>query len=120
MRRFVFILSLALLIALAANVAYSEEKIILNTISGPDPAGVMAKEHALFEKLTGIKVNVTTVPYGREQRTKLVAAFMAGGTAYDMYVIDCVEVPEYVEAGWALDVTPWITPEMKEDILPFA
>ncbi|NOZ27046.1 MAG: extracellular solute-binding protein [Chloroflexi bacterium] len=95
------------------------EGITLNTLGGPDPTGWEAKENALFEEKYGAKVNVTTVPYG-EQRQKLTTAFMTGGSAYDFFVIDCIEVPEYVEAGWVLDITDWVTDEMKQDLLPFA
>ena len=95
------------------------EPISLNVIHGPDETGWEAKEYERFEELTGIHVEVTTVPYWGH-REKLLADFAAKGGAYDFYVIDCIEVAEYAEGGWALDVTDWITPEMKEDILPFA
>ncbi|MGQ9630103.1 MAG: extracellular solute-binding protein [bacterium] len=106
---------------LIAVVAWAQEKIELNTIGGPDTTGQEAREILRFmEKYPNVTINVTSIPYGRDQRTKLVASFAAGGSAYDFYVIDCVEVPEYAEAGWALDVTDWVTPEMKRDVLPFA
>jgi len=95
------------------------EPVVLNTLAGPDPTGWTAKEYERFEELTGIHVEVTTVPYWGH-REKLLADFVAGGGAYDFYVIDCIEVAEYAEGGWALDVTDFITPEMKKDILPFA
>jgi multiple sugar transport system substrate-binding protein len=95
------------------------EPVSLNVIHGPDETGWTAKEYERFEELTGIHVEVTTVPYWGH-REKLLADFAAKGGAYDFYVIDCIEVAEYAAGGWALDVTDWITPEMKEDILPFA
>jgi len=88
-------------------------------LHGPDETGWTASEYERFENLTGIHVEVTTVPYWGH-REKLLADFAAEGGAYDFFIIDCIEVAEYAEAGWALDVTDWITPEMKEQILPFA
>ncbi|UCC65740.1 MAG: extracellular solute-binding protein [Anaerolineae bacterium] len=95
------------------------EPIVVHTLGGPDETGWVASEYERFEALTGIKVEETTVPYWGH-REKLLADFAAGGGAFDFYVIDCIEVAEYAAAGWALDVTDLITPEMKEDILPFA
>jgi multiple sugar transport system substrate-binding protein len=100
-------------------VEVTAEPVSLNTLWGPDETGWTAKEFERFEELTGIHVEVTTVPYWGH-REKLLADFAAGGGAYDFYVIDCIEVAEYAAAGWAMDVTPWITEEMKENILPFA
>jgi len=100
--------------------AFAQDKIVLRTIGGPDPDGSEAAENDLFEKVyPWIRVERTTVPYGREQRLKLIASFRSA-RPYDMYIIDCVEVPEYAAANWALDVTEWVTEEMKESILPFA
>jgi multiple sugar transport system substrate-binding protein len=93
--------------------------ISLNTLEGPDETGWTAKEYQRFEELTGIHVEVTTAPYGG-RREKLLADFAAQEGAYDFYIIDCIDVAEYAQAGWALNVTDWITPEMKQDILPFA
>jgi len=95
------------------------EPVTLNVLHGPDETGWTASEYERFENLTGIHVEVTTVPYWGH-REKLLADFAAEGGAYDFFIIDCIEVAEYAEAGWALDVTDWITPEMKEQILPFA
>lgn len=111
----VIVLTLITLFGLA-TIAYS---LTLNTLGGPDPIGYTDRVNLEFEKQTGIKVNVTTVPYS-EQRTKLLVSFIAGGTAYDMYIIDCIEIPEYAEAGWAYPIDKYITPELKKDLFPFA
>lgn len=103
-----------------SNSTLAQEKITLRTIGGPDPYGYETAENDLFEKVyPWIKIEKTTVPYGIEQRLKLIASFR-GARPYDMYIIDCVEVPEHANAGWALDVTKRVTPEMKEGIFPFA
>ena len=95
------------------------EEIELNTISGPD-VDFLLKRVQQFQDKTGIRVNITVVPYGRDQNIKLMSSFLAGGSQYDIYVIDCVEVPQYAEAGWALTIDEYVTPEMKKDLLPFA
>jgi len=95
------------------------EPVVLNTLAGPDETGWGAKENERFEQLTGIHIEETTVPYWGH-REKLMADFTAKAGSYDFFVIDCIEVAEYAEAGWALDTTDWVTPEMKEEILPFA
>ena len=103
-----------------SNSTLAQEKVIIRTIGGPDPHGYETAENDLFEKVyPWIKIEKTTVPYGIEQRLKLIASFR-GARPYDMYIIDCVEVPEHANAGWALDVTERVAPEMKEGILPFA
>jgi multiple sugar transport system substrate-binding protein len=93
--------------------------VVLRTLGDPGQRAWEASEYERFEQLTGIAVQSTTVPY-REHREKLLADFAAGGGAFDVFPIDSIEVAEYAAAGWALDVTERVTPEMKVDILPFA
>lgn len=123
MRKKFYVLVMGVLCAgliLGSIQAFAQEKIVLRTIGGPDPEGIETGENDLFEKAyPWIKIERTTVPYGIEKRMKLIASFRAV-RPYDMYKIDCVEVPEYAAANWALDVTDWVTEKMKEAVLPFA
>lgn len=80
----------------------------------------LAKRAQAFQDKTGVRVNITVVPYGRDQGVKLMSSFLAGGSAYDVYVIDCVEVPQYVESGWVLPIDDQLTAQMKADLVPFA
>jgi multiple sugar transport system substrate-binding protein len=113
------IVVVGVIISLLFGLITVADSITLNTLGGPDPVGFNEIQNKKFEQKTGIKVNVTTVPYS-EQRTKLLVSFVSGGAAYDMFIIDCIEIPEYVEAGWVLPIDKYITPEMKKDLFPFA
>jgi multiple sugar transport system substrate-binding protein len=97
----------------------THEPVVLHTTMGPDETGWHAKDFKLFEDTTGMKIEVTSVPYWGH-REKLLADFTAKAGSFDFFVIDCIEVAEYAAAGWALDVSDRVTPEMKSDILPFA
>ncbi|MGC8869709.1 MAG: extracellular solute-binding protein [Brevinematia bacterium] len=96
------------------------QEVELNTLNGPSGLDWYIKRYTEFQDKTGIKVATTVVPYGRDQNIKLMASFLAGGSAYDVFIIDCVEVPQYAEAGWVLPIDDYVTPEMKKDLLPFA
>ena len=92
----------------------------LNTILGPgDLDYYIARNQEFYEK-TGIRVNITVVPYGRDVVPKLIASFLAGGSEYDVFIIDCIDVPEFVENGWVLPVDQWLTEDLKKDAVPFA
>ncbi|NPV80335.1 MAG: extracellular solute-binding protein [Firmicutes bacterium] len=116
------LVTLVLLVLAFTTIGFAKEKeqVELNTISGPGGLDMMLQKCREFQDKTGVRVNVTVVPYGRDQNVKLIASFMAGGSQYDVFVIDCVEVPQYAEAGWALPIDEYLTPEMKKDLLPFA
>ncbi|MGA2975851.1 MAG: extracellular solute-binding protein [Spirochaetia bacterium] len=130
MRKLAFFLCIVLVLggAMAFAGGASEQKttaagatVELNTLSGPGPSvDWLAKRAQAFQDKTGVRVNITVVPYGRDQGVKLMASFLAGGSAYDVYVIDCVEVPQYVESGWVLPIDDHVTAQMKADLVPFA
>ncbi|WP_367362573.1 ABC transporter substrate-binding protein [Mesotoga sp.] len=92
----------------------------LNTIFGPEDLTYYLKRNQEFYDLTGIRVNITVVPYGRDQNAKLMASMSSRGSQYDVFVVDCVEVPRYAEAGWLLDLTDIIPESVRNDIIPFA
>jgi multiple sugar transport system substrate-binding protein len=119
LKKFLTTITVALVGVTVVGRVYAANPLGLNTLGGPDPIGHTALQNQKFEQLTGIKVNVTTVPYS-EQRTKLLVSFISGGSAYDMFIIDCIEIPEYAEAGWAYPIDQYVTPEMKKDLFPFA
>jgi len=92
----------------------------LNTIFGPEDLSYYIDRNQRFYEKYGVRVNITVVPYGRDQNAKLIASMLAGGSQYDIFIIDCVEVPKYVEAGWVLPIDEWLTEELKNDAIPFA
>ncbi len=103
-----------------ASPAKSSGAIELNTIAGPGHLQFILKRVREFAKETGIKVNVNVVPYGRDMKVKLIASFLAGGDRYDVFILDCVDVAQFAEAGWMLPIDKWVTPYMKKNIIPFA
>ena len=66
-----------------------------------------------------VKVGLRDVPY-EILHDQIVANMVAGGTEYDVFMMDNIWLPEFVEAGWLADVTEYITPEIKKDISPNA
>lgn len=103
-----------------AIVTLMASTIDLNTIFGPEDLGYYIQRNQMFYDKTGVRVNITVVPYGRDQNIKLIASMLAGGSQYDIFIIDCVEVPMYVESGWVLPVDEWLTEDLKNDAVPFA
>jgi len=49
------------------------QEVELNTISGPD-VDFLLKRVQQFQDKTGIRVNITVVPYGRDQNIKLMSS----------------------------------------------
>jgi multiple sugar transport system substrate-binding protein len=115
-----FVLMLVLLVLFFSIFASGYADVELNTILGPGQAQFFLSRFKEFADKTGVKVNLTMVPYGRDSGIKLIASFMAGGSQYDVFIIDCVEVAQYAEAGWVMPVDKWITPDLEKDIVPFA
>lgn len=115
-----FVLMLVLLILSFSIFTSVYADVELNTILGPGDAQFYISRFNEFTDKTGVKVNLTVVPYGRDAGIKLIASFMAGGEQYDVFIIDCVEVAQYAEADWVMPVDKWITPDLEKDIVPFA
>lgn len=59
------------------------------------------------------------MPYDSEQNIKLIASMLASGSQYDVFIIDCVEVPFYVENGWVVSIDEWLTEDLKQDAILF-
>ncbi|PNR99569.1 hypothetical protein X928_07005 [Petrotoga miotherma DSM 10691] len=108
------------LLFVVIGVVISFAQVELNMILGPENLDYFIKRNQEFYEATGVRVNITVVPYGRDVVQKLMASFLVGGTQYDIFTIDCVDVPMYAENGWVMPVDKWITEEMKNDAIPFA
>jgi multiple sugar transport system substrate-binding protein len=114
MRKVVVFLLIMVVVSLLAEV------VELNTIFGPEDLSYYIERNQKFYDQTGVRVNITVVPYGRDQNIKLIASMLAGGSQYDIFIIDCVEVPFYVENGWVLPIDEWLTEDLKKDAVSFA
>jgi multiple sugar transport system substrate-binding protein len=66
-----------------------------------------------------VSVTVKGVLYA-DLYDEIVAAMSTGETEYDILMIDNIWVPEFVEAGWLVDMTEFFTPEVKQNIVPRA
>ncbi len=72
-----------------------------------------------FEKETGIKVVTVNVAY--DQRfDKIATSAMSGVGAYDVVQLDTIWTPQFVEAGWLLDITDLMPADKKASITALA
>jgi multiple sugar transport system substrate-binding protein len=79
---------------------------------------MVALENAAQAK-TGVALNVEVVPPD-QVNVKLETALAAKVSAYDLFVIDIIDLPKYAAAGWVAPLNNFISPQMQKDILPFA
>lgn len=69
-----------------------------------------------FEEIYhNIQVGVRYVLYD-DLHNAITTAMMDRETKYDVFMVDNIWIPEFVEAGWLADVTEYITPEIKQNI----
>lgn len=110
-------LAVVFAVGLATFANAAPAKITLNFI-GMDQAGMTVDEQKTvireFEELhPNVKVNTTFVSYDA-LHDKLVTALAGGGRAFDVMLVDNTWLAELASAGWLLDVTDRVTPEMKK------
>ncbi|MBV9247220.1 MAG: extracellular solute-binding protein [Methylobacteriaceae bacterium] len=86
-------------------------------------AGPLVQLAPEFEKATGIKVSVDILSYP-ELLTKITADFIGKTKGYDVVTMDIVWAGQFKEAGYTLDLGPWIERDKAEldldDIYPVA
>ena len=114
MRRGSKVISLVLLITVAAAAAVTAADITLHAIFLPATWGTITKDvfAPQFEKLTGIKVDVDLV--GRDAiHDKMATLFAAKDSSYDIFNIDYNWLPEFARAG-ALVPLDLSAPEWKK------
>ena len=68
---------------------------------------IVQNQIAAFEEETGIKVNIETIGYS-SMHEKLLTQMISATNAYDVVVVDCYWVGEFVTAGWLEDLGPYI------------
>ena len=68
---------------------------------------IIVNHLAEFEEKTGIKVNVESISYS-SMHEKLLTQMLGSTNAYDVIVVDCYWVGEFVEAGWLEDLGSYI------------
>lgn len=71
------------------------------------------------QKYPDIEVEANYVSYD-SLHSKLVTSISGFNPAYDVVLVDDIWFPQFAKAGWLLDVTDRITPDMWSDIYPAA
>jgi len=75
---------------------------------------------AKFEEIyRNVNVDLTYAQYGIVH-DEIASAMRGGGPDYDVFLVDNIWIPEFVENGWLMDVTEHITPEIKANFFPKA
>jgi ABC-type glycerol-3-phosphate transport system substrate-binding protein len=78
--------------------------ILMETVPDTD---CVVKNLDKFTELTGIKVNVESINYSA-MHEKLLTQLLSGKNTYDVIVVDCYWVGEFVQAGWLENLDPYI------------
>ena len=63
----------------------------------------------------GVKIDITYVAYDA-LHDKIVTSLSGTTPGYDVFLVDDIWFAGFVKAGWLLDITDRITPEMREDV----
>jgi multiple sugar transport system substrate-binding protein len=91
------------------------------TFTGPQIAEPLQRRAPDFEKLTGAKVNVITVPFS-DLYTKLLTDWSAGTNSIDAAVFAPQWMVDYIVGGFLEDLSPRVTKDnalQEDDVAPF-
>lgn len=114
--------ALTLLVFIAVP-AYAAPAITLRLI-GMQQAGMTPEEmNAVVREFEtqhpNVRIEATYVAYDA-LHDKLVTSISPARPAYDIILVDDIWFPKFAEAGWLLDVTDRIPPELAGDVFPAA
>src|SRR5712692_10609490 len=87
-----------------SNAQFSGTTIRVVTFTGPQIAEPLQRRAPDFEKLTGAKVQVITVPFS-DLYQKVLTDFATKTNSYDATVFDPQWLGDYVPAGYLEDLT---------------
>lgn len=105
----------------AAGMQFEGVEVNVITFTGPQIAEPLQRRAPEFQKLTGAKINVITVPFA-DLYQKILTDFTTGTNSYHVIVFAPQWMADYVEPGYLEDLTPRIEadPALQwEDIAPF-
>ncbi len=91
------------------------------TFTGPQIAEPLQRHAPDFEKLTGARINIITVPFS-DLYDKILTDFSTGTNSYDAIVYDPQWMGDFATAGYLLDLTSMVQsdPTLQwTDILPY-
>ena len=100
---------------------YAGQTVNVVTFTGPQIAEPLQRRGPDFEKLTGAKINVITVPFA-DLYQKILTDAATGTNSYDAYVFSPSWFADYVTPGYLEDLTDRIKNDKAlqfDDIAPF-
>ncbi len=100
---------------------FSGTTVNIVTFTGPQIAEPLQRHAPEFEKLTGAKINIITVPFS-DLYNKILTDFSTGTNSYDAIVYDPQWMGDFATAGYLLDLTQMVQndPTLQwNDILPY-
>jgi multiple sugar transport system substrate-binding protein len=120
--KFVFVFMLCLLV-LGGAAVLAQDEVVLNLLA-MDQAGntpdEIAEIIARFEEANpGVRVEPQFVLYDGLYDT-IVTSVSSNPPAFDIILVDDIWFSAFSDAGWVLDVSDRVTPEMREGIFPAA
>jgi len=112
MKKILFLVILALLVfavmpAAAQDLPYAGVTVNLLTFTGPQVAEPLQRRAPDFEKLTGAKINIVTVPNSDLFNT-MVADQSTGTNSYQAFVFAPQWIADLTTPGYLEDLTPYV------------
>ncbi|MFV2092632.1 MAG: ABC transporter substrate-binding protein [Hyphomicrobiales bacterium] len=104
-----------------AQMKYDGVTVNVMTFTGPQIAEPLQRRAPAFEKLTGAKINIVTVPFS-DLYTKLLTDWASGTNAIDAAVFAPQWMVDYVVPGYLEDLTDLVAKDTAlqvDDIAPF-
>ena len=105
----------------AAQMKYDGVTVNIVTFTGPQIAEPLQRRAPDFQKLTGAKINVITVPFS-DFYNKLLNDFATGTNSYDATVFAPQWMVDFIEPGYLQDITDRVKSDAAlkwDDIGPF-
>lgn len=105
----------------AAPLSFAGQTVNIVTFTGPQIAEPLQRHGPEFEKLTGAKINVITVPFA-DLYQKILTDAATGTNSYDAYVFDPQWFGDFVPAGFLEDLSDRVKNDKAlqwDDVGPF-
>lgn len=100
---------------------FSDTTVNIVTFTGPQIAEPLQRRAPDFEKATGAKINIITVPFS-DLYNKILTDFTTGTNSYDAIVYDPQWMGDFASAGYLLDLTDMVKNDQTiqwNDIQPY-
>jgi multiple sugar transport system substrate-binding protein len=106
----------------STNEQTKDGKIVLKITAPRDTTGTMDKIIEKYNSLQDkVQVKFVQTPADVDQTHDTFVTYLSGkDSSIDIYYLDVIWVPEFVEAGWITPIDELLTEEDKQDFLPAA